>query len=205
MILVYNQRDLSLKGRTKRKAVHRRSVPMASWVCASQLSLPFHTSPTHTFWVIKGKEKKLIIFSYFSVVVFLLYRKFNKKLPWIFLIGWLVWWWNSWGQFYVALLMIKYVSLGLPDVEPYFMQPAWWRNLFHVACLIRSHFSWGPSDDGHVLWGLAGDDLCLMKYTWWCAMFHDVCLMKSNVLWVMSHVLWSLPDNEPCFMWLAWW
>ena len=72
------------------------------------------------------------------------------------------WWWTMSNG---AHLMMNYVSLGLPDVEPYFMQPAWWRNMFNAACLIRSHFSCGPSDDSHVLWGLAGDDLCLMKYT----------------------------------------
>ena len=51
----------------------RRSVFLAP-VCVHFNSLcPSLTLPTHIFWVIKRKEKKLIIFLYISIVVFLCY------------------------------------------------------------------------------------------------------------------------------------
>ena len=47
------------------------------YVWALSLSLWLSLSlPMHTFWVIKGKEKKQIIFLYISIVVFLCYTKF---------------------------------------------------------------------------------------------------------------------------------
>ena len=56
------------------KVVHRRSVQFAPVFMQTQLSLTLSlTQPIHAFWVIKGKEKKQIIFLYISVVVFLCY------------------------------------------------------------------------------------------------------------------------------------
>ena len=75
--ILYNKVDFYPKSKTKRKAVLRRSLPSASvWVWASQPSLNLRSLPTRTLRVIKGKENKLIIFSYIIVAVFLCWKIF---------------------------------------------------------------------------------------------------------------------------------
>ena len=70
--ILYYQGDFYSNSR-KVERFHRKSapsIPACMHLSHLQISL---TLFIHTFWVIKGKEKMLIIFLYISVVVFLCY------------------------------------------------------------------------------------------------------------------------------------
>ena len=66
--ILYNQQDFNLKGRTKRKTVPIGFV-LSAPVCMQLSHLqPSLTLSIRTFCLIKGKENKLIIILYISVV-----------------------------------------------------------------------------------------------------------------------------------------
>ena len=70
--------------RRRAESIHRRSVSSAP-VCASQVVFDsFYLSllPDRKFWVIKEKEKNLIIFIYINVVVFLCYTTCYLNVIW---------------------------------------------------------------------------------------------------------------------------
>ena len=50
---------------------HRRTILLPLCMCKLNYLWLFLTLPLHKFWVLKGKEKNLIIFLYFSIVGFL--------------------------------------------------------------------------------------------------------------------------------------